>query len=131
MNTTDITRFKERLEAEHARLVEDLSRLGRINPTNPNDWETTYSDLTNPTGEKEVPAEPDTQDEASRMEGFEERNATEVTLEAQFNAVKAALKRIEDGSYGLCHEAGEAHEIEIARLEANPSAATCIAHLKN
>lgn len=123
--------MKERLEAEHARLLEELQRLGRVNPTNPNDWETTYSDLTNPTGEPEVVAEPDTQDEASRMEEFEERNATEVTLEAQLNAVKGALKALAEGTYGTCTEGGEGHPIEIARLEANPSATTCIAHLKN
>ena len=129
MNTTDSARFTKKLEDERDRLVGELGELGRINPTNPNDWETTYSNLEAKIGEPEITAEPDTQDEASRLEGFEERNATEVTLEGRLNNVKDALGRIEAGTYGWCMEGGEKHEIEMARLEANAAAATCLTHL--
>jgi DnaK suppressor protein len=39
--------------------------------------------------------------------------------------VDEALKRIEDGSFGLCEECGE--EIEVRRLEARPTATLCVA----
>ncbi len=38
--------------------------------------------------------------------------------------IDAALKRIQDGSYGYCDETGE--EIGLARLEASPIATLCI-----
>lgn len=131
MNTTDHAPLKKKLEEERDRLVGELSDLGRINPTNSKDWETTYSNLNAKVGEQEIAAEPDTQDEATRLEEFEERNATEVTLEGRLNNVQDALKRISEGTYGWCFEGGEKHEIEHARLEANPAAETCISHLKN
>ena len=44
---------------------------------------------------------------------------------AELRDVEAALARMNDGTYGACVECGEA--IPYARLEANPSAARCIA----
>jgi len=38
------------------------------------------------------------------------------------------LKKIEDGTYGICEVGGE--EIPEDRLDANPSARTCIEHAK-
>ena len=38
--------------------------------------------------------------------------------------VNEALKRIEDGSFGLCDECGE--DIELRRLEARPTATLCV-----
>ena len=130
MNTTDRAYFQKKLEEERTRLIGELGELGRINPTNANDWETTYSNLQSKIGEVEIPAEPDEQDEASRLEEFEERNATEVTLEGRLNTVKDALARVESGTYGMCMEGAAPHPIEHMRLEANPAAATCLAHLK-
>ena len=44
---------------------------------------------------------------------------------AELQAVEAALRRIDDESYGECIDCGET--IARARLEANPAAARCIA----
>ena len=49
-------------------------------------------------------------------------------LEIRYNEVKEALKRIEEGTYGICRVSGE--QIEPERLEANPAATTCIKHLE-
>jgi DnaK suppressor protein len=38
--------------------------------------------------------------------------------------INGALKRIEEGSFGLCDECGE--EIELRRLEARPTATHCV-----
>jgi len=40
-------------------------------------------------------------------------------------ALEAALKRVEDGTYGLCGDCGE--EIPFARLRAQPGARRCLA----
>ncbi len=42
----------------------------------------------------------------------------------EIRACVAALRRIEDGSFGICTECGE--DIELNRLKANPVAACCI-----
>ncbi len=48
-----------------------------------------------------------------------EENSTQVLHE-----IDAALKRIDDGTYGICTDGGE--EIDPARLEAYPWASLCI-----
>jgi RNA polymerase-binding transcription factor DksA len=51
-------------------------------------------------------------------------------LEVRYNEIKSALKKIEEsapGAYGLCEVGGE--QIEEDRLEANPAARTCKAHM--
>jgi RNA polymerase-binding transcription factor DksA len=48
-------------------------------------------------------------------------------LEGRRTDVKEALDKIEEGRFGICEECGE--KIEEDRLEANPSARTCKAHM--
>ena len=50
----------------------------------------------------------------------------EYQLEERLKKVNAALKRIEDGSYGVCSVCSE--KIDEKRLEANPLAKNCIEH---
>jgi len=45
-------------------------------------------------------------------------------LEKRLVETKEALKRIEDGTYGICENCGK--EIPIERLKAYPSAKTCM-----
>jgi RNA polymerase-binding transcription factor len=44
--------------------------------------------------------------------------------EQVLSEIDAALKRIDDGTYGICTNCGQ--EIPLARLEANPWASLCI-----
>lgn len=113
--------YKELLLIEKKRLLEELPSVGRVNPENPDDWEATSGDT-----------EADTEDEnsfADKLEEFEERSAVEVELESQLIAVKKALEKIENGTFGICKIGNE--EIEADRLEANPSAETCKKHLND
>jgi RNA polymerase-binding transcription factor DksA len=48
-------------------------------------------------------------------------------ITTHWSDIKRALENIEQGTYGICEVGGE--EIEEDRLEANPSARTCKAHL--
>lgn len=110
--------FKTRLEDEKSHLEAELATVGRRNPSNPNDWEAAPQE----TGE-----EADQNDTATQLEGYGDNAAISNDLEIRYNAVLAALARIEDGSYGKCSVCGES--IEESRLEADPAAATCTAHM--
>lgn len=114
----DNEHFKEKLVAEKQALEEELRNLGRPNPLNPGDWEITPN-LTDTEFKDEV---------ADKLEENEERQAVEVEIEARFREVVHALNRLEAGTYGICEIGGE--EIEADRLEANPAARTCKAHLE-
>lgn len=105
--------FRTRLEAEKADLEASLATVGRINPSNPGDWEP----LPQETGQEADPV-----DAADLIEGYEDNAAILKELEIRYNAVLAALARIENGTYGICTVSGE--PIEESRLEANPAAAT-------
>jgi len=114
----DIQHFKTKLEEELKTLEAELKTVGHQNPENPADWQA-------------MPTDPDASN-ADRMEvadqidGYEENTAILKQLEIQLGDVKHALEKIEDGTYGTCEIGGE--EIPHDRLEANPSARTCIAH---
>lgn len=110
--------FRTRLMEEKARLEAELATVGRKNPSNPNDWEAVP---------EETGLEADPNDRADQMEEFGNNNAILVDLETRYNDVLAALARLEEGTYGVCEVSGE--EIEEARLEADPAARTCKAHL--
>ena len=115
---TNISKYKNMLLEEKAKLEGELSGVGFKNPEIKGDWEASAPDLNNLASEEgEV---------ADRIEAFEGGSAIEVELEARLLEVDSALARLEAGTYGICRVCGAA--IEEARLEANPAAATCIAH---
>lgn len=64
---------------------------------------------------------------ADRMEEHGENLSEKGTLSFRKKEIEAALDRMQDGTYGICEECGE--KIEEERLEANPAARTCRAHL--
>jgi len=109
--------YRARLEKEKIELEAALSTVGRRNPSNHEDWEA----VPQATGQESDPV-----DVAELIEGFEDNTAILKDLEIQYGAVLASLTRIEDGTYGTCSVDGA--PIDEARLEANPSATTCVAH---
>jgi RNA polymerase-binding transcription factor DksA len=116
----DIGAFKVLLEKERGALREQLTSVARQNPNNPSDW----------VGEAERDLDAhdaDPNDAADRFESLEEHRIIADELETRFNEVNAALERIKDGTYGICVVSGE--HIEVDRLNANPSATTCKAHM--
>jgi len=100
-------------------LVDELKSVGRINPDNPNDWEAVGADL-------DQPHSADPNEEADDIEEYGEHVAIVETLEPRFRELKAALDRIEAGTYGTCEVCGT--QIEVERLDANAAARTCIEH---
>ncbi|MES2006564.1 MAG: TraR/DksA C4-type zinc finger protein [Patescibacteria group bacterium] len=120
MNSEKIAEFKDRLEKELSQVKSELDTVGVQNPKNSGDWEAkeTEMDVMNSAA--------DENEAADKMEEYTENRAINDELEVTFNAIKSALKKIEDGTYGICEIDGE--EIEEARLEANPAARTCLKH---
>jgi RNA polymerase-binding transcription factor DksA len=117
-NDIQIEDFKKKLEGELVTIEGELRSVGRINPDNALDWEAT------PPVMDTIPA--DRSENADQIEEFEANTAILKELEIRFNNIKDALKAIEDGSYGICKTCGEL--IDVERLEAMPSATTCIVH---
>lgn len=114
----DTTRFKEKLTAEKIQLEGELSSVGRINPSNPKDWEATPGDHS---------PEADPTDVADTSEAFQENQAILEDLEVRYNSVTRALAKIDTGNYGVCEIGNE--NIEEDRLNANPAARTCKGHM--
>lgn len=118
--TIDYEHFKKKLEAEKKLLEKELEKVGRINPDNPLDWEPT------PPADRDT-SQADDNTMADTIEDYEDNAAIVSTLEARYNDVRSSLDKIEHGTYGNCQICGK--EIELDRLEANPSAKTCKEHV--
>ena len=123
----DTAHFKEKLKKELGELEAELKTLGRKKPGSPDDWEATPADMNTLHADKN--------EVADSMEEYEERAGILKELEIQYNEVKDALERIENGTYGVCSsylekEGGreDKHEIPLERLEAFPAARACIEH---
>ena len=120
MEKIDIKHFEEKLKTELATLEKELATIGRRNPGNPADWEA------KPDVMDTMPA--DSNEVADSIESYEENTGILKQLEIRFNEVGAALKRIQNKTYGLCEV--DSKPIEAKRLEANPAATTCLEHMK-
>ena len=70
------------------------------------------------------PADPDFAEQATEAEGDEVLESLESSALLEIAQIRAALGRIEDGTYGECATCGE--PIGEKRLEAIPYAAQCI-----
>lgn len=114
----DTAPFKAKLEEEKGTLEEEMRSIARPNPTVPGDWEPLPS---------QMGFEPDPLDQAEIVTNREDNAAILADLEIRYAAVKDALAKIEAGTYGTCSVCGR--EIEPARLDADPAAATCTEHL--
>ncbi len=117
MTTEKINELKTKLEEEKALIEKELSGIGRKN-SETGDWETTPNDDAK---------EADFVDEADKDEDFEIRAGKMEALEERLVDVKTALEKIESGEYDKCEVCG--NDIEDERLDANPAARTCLAHM--
>lgn len=116
METDTIARFKAQLEIERDRVAGELRDLGWEEK---GEWKADGGDIDHTaTEEDEI---------ADRIEEFEERSAEVAPLETHWKNIQRALQKIEDDEYGVCEIGAE--DIEMDRLEANPSARTCKLHI--
>lgn len=121
MDTQKINYFKKKLEEEESLLKKELETVGVKNPNNPLDYEPKQADL-------DI-SEADRNEVADKIEEFGNNTAITNDLEIRLFEVRLALKKIEEGTYGTCEVSDT--PIEEDRLEANPAARTCKAHIND
>jgi DnaK suppressor protein len=112
MSTIDISRMKDALESERARVVAAIENLRNENPgtvedeTGDETWDQHLADAATAMHDRELDY------------GIAD-NEQQLLAE-----IDAALQRIEDGTYGICSNCGKS--ISPERLEALPWATLCI-----
>ena len=118
MNQTLLEDNKKKLLAEKARL-QDMLKHG------------TVTDSETPGGHRPKFEEVGSEDSENAQESEQFANDLSVTEDLDVRLVKivAALRRMEDGTYGKCSVGGE--DIPEARLAAEPAADTCVTHATN
>lgn len=113
-----IQQLKDKLLNEKTQLEESLGGAGRKDESG--DWQAVPPQVEE--------SEEDYTVKADELEEFFNRAGSVGELEARLTAVQGALDRIEQGTYGLSEQSGEA--IEVERLMANPAATTTIAEMQ-
>ncbi len=114
----DLNQFKNRLEADLDRLTTELKTIA-LHEATTDDW------IAKP--EVEDINVTDSNVEADTVEEWNERRATVSDLEIDYRNIKRALAKITAGTFGLCEISNE--PIDERRLEINPTARTCMAHM--
>jgi RNA polymerase-binding transcription factor DksA len=71
-----------------------------------------------------APLDADFAEQAAELEGQDALGGIEASHRDEARAIEAALRRIAEGNYGICSRCGR--EIPAARLEALPTATTCV-----
>ena len=108
--TTDINKLHEQLESDHKRLTEEFKQLEASVPTSDERREGS------PFGKRE--------EEATEALELEKRLALENRIRQELVRIEHALKKFEEGTYGLCDSCGQ--PIAPERLEALPQASLCL-----
>jgi RNA polymerase-binding transcription factor DksA len=108
------------LEKQLTQVIDELNNLAVLD-TVTGDWiiRTDNIDQT----------ETDENSQADAAEEADERIAILAELENRYRSIMHALKKIEEGTYGICEISGE--QIEEGRLLANPAARTCVHHMES
>jgi RNA polymerase-binding protein DksA len=113
VSAIDTNRFREALTRERQRIQAALDNLHEENP----------GSITDETGEDAV-YDNHLADTATETYDRELDYTLEENSEQILGEIDGALKRIEDGTYGICTNRGE--QISVERLEALPWATLCI-----
>ena len=74
--------------------------------------------------EASQPLEADWEEQANQIEDMEAFQGLEAVRLEEANQIRAALRRMDNGTYGTCANCGA--DIGAARLAAQPTATTCI-----
>lgn len=116
-NTLDkefVKKIEKQLLAEKARLEKELAQFTKKNPHNVSDFDAEFPTL----GDKD-------DENAAEVALYSDNLTLERTLESSLRDVNDALKRIKEGTYGICRYCGKL--IDPRRLEARPVSSACMA----
>lgn len=113
MDQKTLNQIKEQLEQEKQRLEQELASFAEKNSHSQDDYHAQYPNFGSESDEN-----------AQEVATFDDRLTLERTLEKELQDVNGALKRIKDGTYGICKYCGQ--EIAKERLLARPTSSACI-----
>ena len=105
--------LKKALLEEKIKLELDLSKIAVSVDKKEGEYEPTMENIGT-----------DREDNTTEVEQFTDNLPIEQALEKKLQDIITALEEINNGTYGICKNCNE--EIDIKRLEINPSARTCI-----
>lgn len=105
--------MKELLLSEKAKVEEELGRFAQRNPNDANDFDAEFPEY----GDEE-------DDNVQEVQQYAVNKTLEVTLEKKLRDINSALKRMEEGTYGICKYTGE--PINEKRLRARPTSSSSV-----
>jgi RNA polymerase-binding protein DksA len=108
-----LAELKQALLVEKTELESSLNRIAKPVDAETGDYEATFTEVGN-----------DREDNTTEVEEYTDNLPVEIALEKKLQAIIVALAKMEEGTYGICDNCKK--EIAIERLQANPSAQTCI-----
>lgn len=108
-----LARIKTQLEAEKTRLEGELSKFATKNARVADDFDAKFPDY----GDK-------SDENALEITDFLTTKPLEMTLEKELRDVHKALKRIQDGTYGICKYCEK--PIDEKRLLARSTSSSCV-----
>lgn len=114
MEPKTLEQIKLKLLAEQVELQQRLRDISTQDPRVDDNYKSRFPDY----GTKE-------DENAAEVAAFSDRIAIEQTTEVDLKAVKDALQRMAEGTYGKCRYCGK--PIEEKRLLARPTSGSCIA----
>lgn len=108
-----IKEMEESLSKEKKRLEDELTQISTKNPKAEGDFMADFPEM----GDKE-------DENAEEVATYSTNLTLERTLESSLRDVEAALKKIENGTYGTCKYCND--DIAEKRLRARPASSSCI-----
>lgn len=112
-----IEEMKELLMTEKANAEKELGKFAHRNPNVQGDFDADFPEY----GDED-------DDNVQEVQQYAVNKALEETLEKKLRDVNAALKRIDEGTYGICKYTGE--PINERRLRARPTSSSSVAAKK-
>jgi len=123
MKTTDhfsadfIEEMKQTLLAEQEKVQAELGKFTHKNPNADGDFDADFPEF----GDEE-------DDNVQEVQAYAVNKALEETLEKKLRDINAALKRMDENTYGICKYTGE--PIDERRLRARPTSSSSVAAKK-
>lgn len=119
-----LSELKTALLKERDLLTKELETIAAPDPNLPGDWDIKHFEW----GEDQITSEEELESGESVNESDEDmkNKALSDRLELRLKEVNDALKRIDNGTYGVCEVCK--NPVSLERLKANPAAKTDIEH---
>lgn len=114
-----LQQLKVDLEEEKKEIIEELKTFAKEDADIEGNWDSLYPDYNHGDtgGEKK-------ENEAMEVEEYSSRLPVEHSLELKLKTINLALKKMEEGNYGICEKCQK--PINQERLKAYPAARSCI-----